>query len=477
MNEAVVSITGTEQDSMANIEQFLQACEAHLPQDQARLRLLTRAPGRLDCMGGMADYSGSLALQIPIDRGVFVAAGLRDDQSVQVTSIGWCEGKAPSTFAWPLSRFYQSDGQFATAADLAETFEDCPWARHVAGVCLTLLESGELPHLGGGVTLILQSDVPAGVGLASSSAIQVAVAQALAALFEVEIDPRQIARACRTANTDVVGQTTSLVDHLTCLLGERGTLLQIRCQPDDVLGTLTLPPTVTLATVDTGSRLPIYRQRCADNRAASMLGRFLIQRMLRSSGAVDDPTGGYLANVSPSEYVRRFRNALPVKLRGREFIQLLGQPDDLDVVVESDKIYKVRSRTEHHIYENDRTHRFMERLARARRTGERDALIEAGELMYASHWSYGQRCGMGSIETDRLVNTIRERGPARGLYGAKVTAGGCGGSVAVLLADTDGARRALEEACGAYREKATTPPTLLWGSSDGAVATGVRRLD
>ena len=46
-----------------------------------------------------------------------------------------------------------------------------------------------------------------------------------------------------------------------------------------------------------------------------------------------------------------------------------GELEELDGLVEPEQLYKVRSRTEHHIYENDRTHRLMERLSRARRTG------------------------------------------------------------------------------------------------------------
>jgi L-arabinokinase len=335
-------------------------------------------------------------------------------------------------------------------------------------VFFALLESGEVPHFGGGVTLTLQSDIPVQAGMASSAAIQVATAGALAALFDVVLDPRATTRICRRANVDVAGAEAGLVDHLACLLGEPDSLLQVRCQPDDVLGTVPLPDDVAIAAVDSGLRLPIYRERYEHNRSASLIGRYLIERVLRHSGTPHDPSGGYLANISPNEYVRRFRNELPVKVRGKEFLAWYGQPETLEVQVEPDQVYKVRSRTEHHIYENDRTHRFMERLARVRRTGERDALVEAGELMYASHWSYGQRCGMGSIETDVLVNLIRERGAGKGLYGAKVTAGGCGGAVAVLMARSGTAADALQEACAVYAEKTGKTPTILTGSSPGA---------
>ncbi len=476
-DEPTVSVTGTENGLIGGIEHFLQSCERCWPADQARPSVLTRAPGRLDCMGGMADFSGALALQMPIERSVYAAAGRRNDQRIRVESIGWNRNRQASCFEWPLSILYQPHGEIVTAEALAAHFDACPWVRHIAGVVLALLESGDVPHFAGGLTLVLQSEIPSGVGLAASAAIQVATAMVLGALFDVALDPNQLVRACRQANANVVKGEPGLVDHLTCLLGEPNALLQIRCQPDDVLGTFSLPKGVNLAGVNTGVRLGIYHQRYADNRAASMIGRFLIERMLQASGAVGDPMGGYLANTTPSEYVRRFRNELPVELRGRDFLERFGQPEELDVVVEPDQIYKVRSRTEHHIYENDRTHRFLERLARARRTGERDALVEAGELMYASHWSYGQRCGMGSIETDVLTNFIRKRGPGRGLYGAKVTGGGCGGTVAVLMADTPGALAALDEAAAAYRDKTGKEAAILLGSSPGATSFGHRRLD
>jgi L-arabinokinase len=469
IDETAVSIRGSEAGPTAHVEAFLRACEACWPAGQQKPSIVTRAPGRLDCMGGMADYSGALALQIPTDRGVFVAAAKRDDERFHIASIGWQNGGQPAVVDWPLSIFHQSDGQVVESESFRANFTDHPWACHVAGVFFALLDLGDVPHFGGGVTMVMQSDIPADAGLASSAAIQVATARALAELFDVDMPVQAIAAACRTANREVVCAEPGLVDHLTCLQGEPDALLQIRCQPDEVRGTLPLPADVTFAAIDAGFRLPIYRERCAYNRACSTIGKYLIDRILLNAGNSDDPTGGYLANISPNEYVRRFRNELPVKIRGRELEAWYGVPDNLDFEIEPNQVYKVRSRTEHHIYENDRTYRFMERLARVCRTGERDALVEAGELMYASHWSYGQRCGMGSIETDVLVNLIREQGPSKGLFGAKVTGGGCGGSVAVLMARNPAATQTLQSICGAYAQRTGKTPTMLTGSSPGAI--------
>jgi galactokinase len=475
-DEAVVSVTGIDSGLGVGVEAFLQACESRWPAGQARPLVVTRAPGRLDCMGGMADFSGALALQMPIEQAVYVAAGRRQDQRLEIHSPGW-NGGGPASHSWPLSVFYRPDGRLIAPQHLAGTFGECPWARYVAGVCLALLESGEIPHFAGGVTLVMQSDIPAGAGLASSAALQVAVVKALAALLKAEIGVQAILKACRSAGAAVAGTPDGLVDHITCLLGAPGALLQIRGHGDDAIGVLALPKDVTFAAVDVGMRLPIYAQRYQDNRVSCFMGQYLVERLLGRSKDNGEPGPGCLASISPSEYVERLRNDLPVKVRGRDFLAAWGRPPSLEGLIQPDQIYKVRSRTEHHIYENDRTHRLMERLSRARRTGERDALVEAGELMYASHWSYGQRCGMGSIETDVLVNCIRARGAARGLYGAKVTAGGCGGAVAVLMSNNPAARVALEEACSVYAQKTGKKPAILIGSSQGAAGFGHRYLD
>ena len=254
VERASVALPGTENGVLAGFEQFLETCRSHWPADGSRPQVVTRAPGRLDFMGGMADYSGALALQMPVDRGAYVAVGRRDDQKVCVESIGWNGGEGNRS-EWPLSWLYQSDGQFVTPDAFAARFASCPWVRHVAGVCYELLESGVLPHLAGGVTVQIHSDIPAEVGLASSAAIQVATAKALAALFDAEMTDYQVIAACRSANVDIVGAEPGLVDHLTCLWGEAGTLLQVRCQPDDVLGTVCLPADVRIAAVVTG--LPV----------------------------------------------------------------------------------------------------------------------------------------------------------------------------------------------------------------------------
>ena len=48
---------------------------------------VTRAPGRLDLMGGIADYSGSLVLELPIAEAAFVALQRDTSRKIRIVTL------------------------------------------------------------------------------------------------------------------------------------------------------------------------------------------------------------------------------------------------------------------------------------------------------------------------------------------------------------------------------------------------------
>ncbi|MBD3290062.1 GHMP kinase, partial [candidate division KSB1 bacterium] len=88
-----------------------------------------------------------------------------------------------------------------------------------------------------------------------------------------------------------------------------------------------------------------------------------------------------------------------------------------------------------------------------------------GELMYQSHASYSA-CGLGSAGTDRLVQLVRSAGAEQGLYGAKITGGGSGGTVAVL--GDHSAESSVLKIAEQYHAKTGHDPYVFKGSSIGA---------
>ena len=91
--------------------------------------------------------------------------------------------------------------------------------------------------------------------------------------------------------------------------------------------------------------------------------------------------------------------------------------------------------------------------------------------MYQSHLAYTE-CGLGTEATDLLVELVRREGIDHGLFGAKITGGGAGGTVAVL--GRSDAKPAFDRVVRRYGEKRGSTPHIFEGSSPGADRFGVR---
>src|ERR1051325_9658810 len=82
--------------NLADVEAFIETLNT-LDRDPAavlnkffdpnRELFITRAPGRLDVMAGIADYSGSLVLELPIAEATLVALQRTDDRVVRIVSV------------------------------------------------------------------------------------------------------------------------------------------------------------------------------------------------------------------------------------------------------------------------------------------------------------------------------------------------------------------------------------------------------
>src|ERR1044071_2492095 len=65
--------------------------------------VVSRAPGRIDLMGGIADYSGSLVLQWPIAAATVVGLQLQDAPMIQICSLPANPEEAERSFEMSLS--------------------------------------------------------------------------------------------------------------------------------------------------------------------------------------------------------------------------------------------------------------------------------------------------------------------------------------------------------------------------------------
>ncbi len=442
--------------------------------------VVARAPGRLDVMGGIADYSGSLVLQWPIREATLVAVQAVSEPGLKLLSLATENGREARMLELNLSTTRQLlEGGYAAARRWFARDPALHWAAYVLGVLLVLERERGL-QLNCGLRILVESKVPEGKGVSSSAALEVATMQAVTGLVGSTLEGTELARLCQMAENFVVGAPCGIMDQMTSALGQADALLSLLCQPAKVQRFVPLPPSIRFWGIDSGIRHAVSGSDYTSVRTGAFMGYRLIaelaglKEVARSEDGIlriDDPRwSGFLANLSPAEFDRDFAPHLPTELRGDEFRALYGGTTDSVTRVDPNQTYAVRQPTAHPIHENARVRRFATLLEA---DPNEPALREMGELMYGSHASYSA-CGLGSDGTDLLVELVREAGPAAGLYGAKITGGGSGGTVAVLgRAD---AGEAVAGIARRYREATGREPYLFAGSSPGACHFGVRRV-
>ena len=450
--------------------------------DASRPIRVARAPGRLDVMGGIADYTGSLVLEMPLGVACGVALQERGDRRVGVFSFNLLDAHLPFRFEMPLDGLARATAE-TLRKELAEPGRR--WAGYVVG-CLFLLHEKGLIDLADpghkGMNFAVYSTVPEGGGVSSSAALEVATMTALAGHFGLELDGVKVAVLCQEVENRVVGAPCGLMDQMASSIGESGAMMRMRCQPHDLLPPLRFPDGVRAVGVNTNVKHSVGGGAYGRTRTAAFMAHATIlshmRRLGESAGKMmtSDPTGGYLANLEPDDYKRFFRPELPETMTGREFLDRFESHGDPVTTVQPNVSYPVQAACDHHVLDAQRVRRFADFLERIDEHGREKALRSAGHLMYASHKSYGNNAGLGASEADTIVDLVKQRESA-GLYGARITGGGSGGTVAVLMDDTPAATDALDEIAAAYKERTGLTPDLLDSTSPGASHLGSEVLN
>ena len=442
---------------------------------------VSRAPGRLDVMGGIADYSGSLVLQRPIAEATFAAVQRIDRSALEIVSVG----RTPCTIALGMLAPGGVPISYETARTMFLGDGDPPhWASYVAGVFLLLAHKRGLP-LTSGARIVVASHVPEGKGVSSSAAIETASMHAVATAFGIPLAARDLALFCQQSENLVSGAPCGVMDQMTCVFGERDRLLALLCQPAELQPSVPVPDEIAFWGLDSGERHAVGGSDYGAVRTGAFMGLRILE-MVRlepdtmrvmakpdAAGAVSGQTGAplhYLANIAPADFEHNLVRHLPEAISGDEFLARYGGTSDTVTRVEPGRRYRVRAPAAHPVYERQRAESFRRLLCES--SGE-DRMGQIGALMYESHASYGA-CGLGSSGTDRLVDLVRNEGPSGGLFGARITGGGSGGTVAVI--GRKDASPAIARVVAAYERETGRRPYIFAGSSSGVISFGARSI-
>lgn len=127
----IETINSLDRNPIREVRQFF---------DERSEVVVTRAPGRLDVMGGIADYSGSLVLQMPIREATFVALQRSSSRELNFVSLVE-EPTREAFFEMSLDEFDHEAGpiDYETARARFRCDPASHWAAYVAGAFLVLM--------------------------------------------------------------------------------------------------------------------------------------------------------------------------------------------------------------------------------------------------------------------------------------------------------------------------------------------------
>jgi L-arabinokinase len=422
-------------------------------------------------MGGIADYSGATVLQLPLRNSVYVAAQRTDEGRISVFTDGPWVPNLSTTSASVAAAVFSG----APVADAAKRLRrellalDAHWAAYVLGPVAVACAAGLLPAIEG-LRLSVWSEVPAGAGVSSSAALEVATLRAVLGLYDCTIDPLYLARLAQQAEHQVALAPCGIMDQVTAVLGRREHLLMLRCQPADILGHRRLPDGVTVLGINSGVTHHVAGRQYGRVRIATFMGRRLIAAIDAS-----DPPGGYLCNLELDRFNERYASRLPDTMTGADFLERFGDTGDDATTIDPDDVYHVRDCTTHAVSEQVNIRNFLDGLQQYEGTGDPLGVRLAGQAMLASHDSYGARCGLGTPATDMIVQLVEAAGMSAGLYGAKITGGGAGGTVAVL-AHGEQAHASVQSIAEEFGRRSGKRAGIIAGSDHGAISDPVRHI-
>ncbi|MDR0794078.1 MAG: galactokinase [Chitinophagaceae bacterium] len=168
--------------------------------------LLVRSPGRVNLIGEHTDYNNGFVMPAAIDKAVYLATGLRNDDEIHLIA-------------------YDLDDDFSTKISNIQPSEK-EWPNFVLGVVQQLQKQGSA----GGFNCVLGGDIPIGAGLSSSAALENGVALSLNELFSLKLDKQAIVKLAQKAENEFVGVKCGIMDMFASMFGKKDHVIQLDCQ-------------------------------------------------------------------------------------------------------------------------------------------------------------------------------------------------------------------------------------------------------
>ena len=165
------------------------------------------SPGRINLIGEHTDYNGGFVFPGAIDKGMIAELKTNGTNKVRAYSI-----------------------DLKDYIEFGLNEEDAPrtsWAKYIFGVCREIIKRGGKIA---GFNTAFAGDVPLGAGMSSSAALESTYAYALNDMFNLGIDPFELAKIGQATEHNYVGVNCGIMDQFASVFGKKGSLIRLDCR-------------------------------------------------------------------------------------------------------------------------------------------------------------------------------------------------------------------------------------------------------
>ena len=326
------------------------------------------SPARINIIGEHIDYNGGKVFPAAIDRYLYVAIRKRADTKIIYNDVGF-----PGTYEFDIGDDFAYD-------------KKNDYANYLNGILSQLKAKGY--KLDSGFEILMVSNVPAGGGISSSSALECGFAYAVSDTFNLNIERVEIAKLGQMSEHNFMGVNCGIMDQFIIATGKKNTAEMLDCATLEY----------EYAPLDLGDY------------------RFVVMNTNKVRKLSDSK---YNERRSQCESALKILQDNGVKVKA--LCELTPAKWEEVKSFVSDEI--LQKRAKHCVYENQRVLDAVSAL----RKGD---LSELGRLLNESHRSLKEDYEVTGIELDTLAETSQKQ---EGCLGARMTGAGFGGCAIALV--------------------------------------------
>ena len=361
------------------------------------------APGRVNLIGEHTDYNGGNVFPCAIDKGTYGLVKKRNDRRFRMYSENFADL-----------------GVMEFTLDELTNDKKHDWANYPKGVIKMFLEAGQ--KIDSGFDIFFSGNIPNGAGLSSSASIEMLTAIVLKDLFNLSIDPVEMAQLGKKTENLFIGVNSGIMDQFAVAMGKKDNAILLDCNTlkYDYVPVVLKDEVIVIA--NTNKRRGLADSKYNERRAEC------------------------------DEALAELQTKLPIKALGELSIEQFEANKDL---IKSPVRQK---RAKHAVYENQRTLKAQKELSAGN-------LAEFGKLMNQSHISLRDDYEVTGVELDTLVALAWEQ---PGVVGSRMTGAGFGGCT-VSIVKKDKVDDFIKNVGEAYKNKIGYAADFYIASvSDGA---------